>query len=141
MRRSLAWAGPALLLAVVAGIDTRAADNTQPAKRTPQQVAADIDKLIGQRLKEEKITPSPQAEDAEFLRRVYLDITGKIPTANKAREFLDSKDASKRSKLIDELLASKEYGRHFAVLWRDLMVRPDANQIRPPNTEPLVKWL
>ena len=47
------------------------------------------------------------ATDEEFLRRVYLDITGTIPTADKARAFLDDKSPDKRAKLIDEM--------HFAI--------------------------
>ena len=63
-----------------------------------------IDSQITQRLRAGNIEPSPPATDAEFLRRVYLDITGVIPTADKAAAFLDDKSPDKRAKLIDELL-------------------------------------
>lgn len=105
------------------------------------EVSSTIDRLIGDRLKAEKITPSPRADDAEFLRRVTLDLTGTIPTAEQTKAFLDSTDPNKRAKLIDDLLAGAAYGRHLGTIWRDLIVRPDANMIRPPNTTPLVDWL
>src|SRR5262249_48168550 len=92
------------------------------AKLTSTQLAAHIDKLIDQQLKSEKVDASPLADDAEFLRRAYLDITGKIPTAEKAAAFLDSKDADKRAKLIDELLESKDYGKHQADIWQALLL-------------------
>ena len=85
----------------------------------------------------EKILASGQADDAEFLRRVYLDITGKIPPPEKAAAFLDSKDPDKRAKLIDELLASKEYGLHFADLWCDRINVKDM----PIYREPFIDWM
>src|SRR5205823_14035534 len=81
-----------------------------------------IDAAIEKRLAQDKITPSPQADDAEFLRRVYLDLVGHIPPADKAAAFLDSTDPDKRAKLIDELLASPEFGKHQADVWQALML-------------------
>src|SRR5437868_1905913 len=60
-----------------------------------------IDEGIAQRLKAEKVTAAPLAGDAEFLRRVSLDLTGVVPTADRVVAFLDSKDPAKRAKLID----------------------------------------
>lgn len=56
----------------------------------------------------------PLADDAEFLRRVYLDLNGTIPTVEQAKTFLADKSPDKRTKLIDTLLASPEFARHFA---------------------------
>jgi hypothetical protein len=96
----------------------------------PVKVAADIDRAIDQRLAEAKLAASPAADDAEFCRRAYLDLTGRIPTIEQAVAFLDSRDANKRAKLIDELLASHHYGRHFAIIWSDLIVKRDENNIK-----------
>ncbi len=57
---------------------------------------------------------APAATDAEFLRRVYLDLVGVIPSAEEARKFLDDKTPDKRAKLIDKLLESPDYGHHMA---------------------------
>src|SRR5262245_15945815 len=112
------------------------------AKLTSPELAAHIDKLIDQKLKSEKVDASPLADDAEFLRRVYLDVTGKIPTAEKAAAFLDSKDANKRAKLIDELLESKEYGKHQADIWQALLLPKDSDSFRIRRFFPaMVKWL
>jgi hypothetical protein len=81
-----------------------------------------IDRLIDARLEKEKIPPSPRADDAEFLRRVYLDLTGRIPTFDQANAFLTNKDPNRRAKLIDELLARPEFGWHFGNHWRELIV-------------------
>jgi hypothetical protein len=58
--------------------------------------------------------PAPPAADAEFLRRVYLDLAGTIPTAAEARKFLADKSPDKRAKLIDQLLAGPGYARRMA---------------------------
>lgn len=67
-----------------------------------------------------------QADDAEFLRRAMLDLHGIIPTAEEAREFLADLSPTKRTDLIDRLLASPRYARHFAttfdVLWLERKV-------------------
>ena len=56
-----------------------------------------------------------QSTDGEFLRRVYLDLTGRIPSSVEARAFLNDKAPGKRAKVIDRLLASPEYARQMAV--------------------------
>jgi hypothetical protein len=95
---------------------------------------------VNERLQAEKFTPSDRADDTEFLRRAYLDIAGHIPTAEKAAAFLDSKDANKRAKLIDELLASPDYGRHMADIWQALLIHHESMN-RALDAEPMVGWL
>ena len=72
---------------------------------------------------------APVASDAEFLRRVYLDLTGTIPSPADARAFLDDKSAVKRAKIIDKLLGGPEHARHLAYLFDNLLMdrRPDKN--------------
>lgn len=101
------------------------------------EIARQIDAHIEARLKGENLSPAPLCDDAEFLRRVHLDIAGVIPTADAAAAFLGSSDSDKRAKLIDELLAGAEYGRHFADLWCDRINMKDL----PVNREPFVNWL
>lgn len=108
------------------------------------QSAADlsrrIDDAIDARLKAENVKPAAAADDAEFLRRVYLDLTGHIPPAQKAVAFLSDRDSDKRAKLIDELLASPMFGRHMADVWEALLVTHNSEN-RFLSFEPLRKWL
>src|SRR5688500_3240236 len=93
-----------------------------PARPMPTaQVARLIDQAIDARLAAANVKASPDASDAEFLRRVYLDITGVIPTPEKGVAFLDDRSPDKRARLIDELLQSANYGRHMADIWTNLM--------------------
>jgi hypothetical protein len=99
-----------------------------------------IDQAIQRRLAEDKTKAFPPADDAEFLRRVYLDLVGVIPPVEKVTAFLASKDADKRAKVIDELLADPRFGNSLGERWANLMVPRDSGN-RLLNTAPLKKWL
>jgi hypothetical protein len=109
-------------------------------KGDPLALAKRIDEEINKKLTSEKIPASPKADDAEFLRRIYLDLTGTIPPADKAAAFIDSSDANKRAKLIDELLAGEGFGRHMADIWDNLLFLRTSDN-RAVQREPLTKWL
>src|SRR5262245_23394796 len=76
-----------------------------------------IDSRVRSAWEREKITPAKPATDAEFLRRIFLDLTGEVPTYEETIAFLDDKDSAKRDKLIDKLIADPRYGRHMSDLW------------------------
>ena len=92
---------------------------------SPAALAAKIDEHLAKRLAEVKVTPAPRAEDAEFVRRAYLDLAGRIPTVAETRMFLADKQPERRQKLIDRLLASPRYATHFAGVYRSLLI-PEA---------------
>ena len=74
------------------------------ADRIDDPVVGKIDRHLDDFWARNEITPAPIADDAEFLRRLSLDLVGRIPTAAEARAFIESKDPDKRTKKIDELL-------------------------------------
>lgn len=113
---SAALAAAAVLTMSVAQAADRVASPSSAAV-----LAVEIDRQIDAMLLEKQVVAAPPASDAEFLRRVSLDIAGRIPTATRAAAFLDDSDPDKRAKLIDELLADSAYGRHFAVQWTNLI--------------------
>src|SRR5262245_48367044 len=73
---------------------------TGPVTKDAAELARRIDSALDAKLAAEKIPASPTCTDAEFLRRAYLDLTGVIPPADKARTFIDSKETDKRAKLV-----------------------------------------
>ena len=83
-----------------------------------------IDKHVNAKLKRMKILPSDLCTDAEFLRRVMLDLTGIPPTAAQVRKFLADKRPSpvKRVAKIDELMKSSSYVDHWTLKWGDLLM-------------------
>ncbi|WP_395741352.1 DUF1549 domain-containing protein [Prosthecobacter sp.] len=86
-----------------------------------QATAAKIDELVNAKLVREKIQPNKPASDEVFVRRVYLDVVGRIPTLTETTDFLKSTDADKRSKLINKLLASDGYVQNFYNYWADIL--------------------
>ncbi len=84
-------------------------------------VSARIDELVNARLAQEKITPNKPASDEVFVRRVYLDVIGRIPTLQETMEFLKSSEPDKRAKLIDKLLAGDGYVQNFFNYWADIL--------------------
>ena len=118
-----------------------AATNVNAAGRSPQAVAADVDALIEKMLTENKVPLSAKADDAEFIRRASLDITGRIPTAERVSAFLSETTPNKRARLIDELLADEEYGEHFAIIWYHRMVRIDDDNRYTVRGNTFAGWL
>ena len=82
-----------------------------------------LDRHIETRLKEQDLTPSEQSSDTEFLRRVHLDLTGKIPTADEVLEFLKDGSKNKREKKIDRLIGSEPYIQYWTHLWMNWLVK------------------
>jgi len=82
-----------------------------------------IDRLVDAKLERLKIQPSGATDDATFLRRVSLDLTGRLPSAESVRAFLGDPGPSrvKRTKMIDKLIASPEFVDHWTVKWGDLL--------------------
>lgn len=80
-----------------------------------------IDTHIDAKLQRLHIQPSPLADDATFLRRVTLDLTGQLPTADQVRAFVADPLKTKRAKLIDKLIASPAYVDHWTIKWGDLL--------------------
>lgn len=93
-----------------------------PKTRSQAQAAAkQIDKFVAVNYAKYKVEPNPLTTDAQFVRRIYLDITGTIPTYQQTLKFLNSKDPEKRASLIDELLGSEGYASHSFNYWADVL--------------------
>ena len=79
-----------------------------------------IDHFILARLAEYNLQPSPEAERATLIRRLYLDLIGLPPTPEQARKFLEDESAGAYEKVVDELLASPHFGEKWAAWWLDM---------------------
>src|SRR5689334_18598206 len=104
------WCPALALLAGLSLASAGAAQSSRPLRQT-------IDEEIRAAWQKNKITPAPKADDSAFLRRVSLDLTGVIPTADEVRRFLADSDPKKREKLIDRLLAEPRFAAHQADVW------------------------
>jgi hypothetical protein len=99
-----------------------------------------VDKHVWDKLTRLGIPPSELADDATFLRRVYLDVIGTLPTAKEARVFLADPAKDKRAKLIDKLLDRPEYADYWAMTWADLL-RVDRDVLGPNGAVAFTRWL
>lgn len=112
-----------LSFAIVAGCVVSVAAPAE--KLSPSQ---QIDALIEKGYAAHKVTPNEPSADAVLVRRLYLDIVGRIPTRAEAESYLLSKESGKSAKLISELLAGEGYVNHWFNYWADLLrVNRNAN--------------
>jgi hypothetical protein len=81
-----------------------------------------IDERLREAWEQASIKPSPLATDEEFLRRVYLDLIGRIPNTDEAMAFLQTKESGKRQKLVIRLLEHPDFAKNFANLWTVLLI-------------------
>jgi hypothetical protein len=112
----LAWSGP------VTGAEVA---RKAAAPLDAKALAARIDALLAARWNERGVKPALPADDAEFLRRIYLALSGKIPPVSEVRDFLNDRSSDKRARAIERLLSRMTYVTHFTRYWRHLML-PEA---------------
>jgi len=84
----------------------------KPKAATGKPLHKIIDEQIQSQFKDQSKFVSAKSSDGEFLRRVYLDLTGRIPSVTQTREFLNDSRSEKRTFLVNQLLASPEYARY-----------------------------
>lgn len=102
-----------------------------------------IDELVFAKLQGLGIPPSAVCNDAEFLRRVSLDVIGTLPAPDETRRFLADQDPNKRAKLIDSLLERGEFADYWALKWGDLLrVKPEFPiQLWPKGVATFHRWI
>ena len=98
------------------------------AESDPAWLADRIDELLADSWRADGVIPAPPADDAEFHRRAWLDLTGRIPTVRAVHDFLADSRHDKRERLIDDLLDHARHAVHFANVWRGLLI-PEANTL------------
>jgi len=111
---------------------------------TSLTAAERLDLLIETQLTEKQVAPNPPIDDSTFLRRIHLDLVGRIPTLEEADAFLADSSPDRRGRLIDGLLASEGYVSHFYHFWADILrisARLGINETPPPVEHAYRLWL
>ncbi|NWK55931.1 DUF1549 domain-containing protein [Verrucomicrobiaceae bacterium N1E253] len=89
-----------------------------------------IDPLVHQKLHKLRVIPSELCDDATFMRRIYLDLIGQVPTVEQRAQFLADQTPDKRAKLIDQLIDTKEFTEIWVMKWAELLqIRTFNNQV------------
>ena len=99
-----------------------------------------VDKLAFAKLKQLQILPSELCTDSEFLRRAYLDTTGRLPRIKETQAFLSDKDPKKRSKLIDKLLGSADFAAFWTMKWADIL-RSNSKKMNGTGVHKFRQWI
>jgi hypothetical protein len=102
---------------------------------------AELDRLVNGQLKKANVEPAKRTTDEQFVRRVWLDLTGRLPMPADVTEFIADKSPNKRAQLIDKLLASDEFAKHWGLYWRDVITSKVADQRLNFFTPHFEKWI
>jgi hypothetical protein len=99
-----------------------------------------VDKHVFAKLRDLRMKPAPLADDGTFLRRIFLDVLGVLPTMSETRSFLGDTDPDKRAKLIDRLLERPEFADAWALVWADLL-RNEEKVLDAKGTRVFHAWI
>jgi hypothetical protein len=100
-----------------------------------------IDTFVNAKLQKLRIAPSELCSDEAFLRRVYVDVVGTLPTVDEYRRFMDSKAPNKRDLLVDELLGRKEFAELWVMKWAELLQMRSSDRVSPKAMLLYYTWL
>ncbi len=113
-----------------------------PAEPLAQQdLLARINEGLAASWEQQGIAAAQPASDTEFLRRVYLDLTGRIPIVSEVYRFLEDSAPDRREQLVDELLASRDHATHLATVWRKMLLPDGVDTGVYGGTNKFDEWL
>jgi hypothetical protein len=122
--KTLGMSGEAAVMARYQGMVAVFRATVPLGVKTPDWTFAEktvVDRFTAKKWKELGLVPSELCSDEQFIRRVYVDITGSLPTPKDVLAFVEDKTADKRDKLVDKLLDTPEYAYFFANKWADIL--------------------
>ena len=143
--KTLGMSGEAAVMARYQGMVAVFRATVPLGVKTPDWTFAEktvVDKFTAKKWKELGLVPSDLCTDEQFIRRVYVDVTGSLPTPKAVLEFVADTDAAKREKLVDKLLDTPEYAYFFANKWADILrVKRRQEQNRAQGTFAFHEWI
>lgn len=105
------------------------------------EMASQVNRLLADHWSEHSLTAVGEATDQEWMRRLYLDLTGRIPTVAEARRFLSDKDPGRREAVIEELLSSYDHASHLSAVWRSFLISDTSDLSELGGIESFEEWL
>lgn len=129
------------MLATVAAADEPEAGDGGLRVVKRAEIVARVDQCIAEGWQRAGLTPAVRTDDAEFVRRVYLDLTGVIPRVSEVRDFLQDAAPDKRERLIDRLLESPRHATHLANHWRNILIPGGATPENLNSAAGVQNWM
>lgn len=108
---------------------------------SPHAAAAQVDRIIETEIAEKGSKPAPLVNDADFLRRITLDLAGRIPTPDEIRSFEADRSSEKRTLVAERLLANRDFSNNWAAYWRDVVFSRATDQRAVPFQIVFERWL
>ncbi|GIW95620.1 MAG: hypothetical protein KatS3mg110_3661 [Pirellulaceae bacterium] len=137
---ALVWGS--LVAVVVLPVEAQSGPSSSAADRERAWAMAErVDQALRSRWQAAGIDVAPVADDSEFLRRVYLDLTGSLPPVTVTRRFLADPRPGKRRELVDKLVHSPRFAAHMAAVWRRILVPRSLEPDQVPNAVGFERWL
>ena len=99
-----------------------------------------IDELAFSKLKQLQILPSDICSDEEFLRRAFLDTTGRLPNVEEVEAYLADKTPARRNNLVDRLLASHDFASYWSLKWGDIL-RSNSKKLKTTGVYKFRRWI
>lgn len=114
--------------------------NAEPWQPKPMPSNNEIDTLIQQKLTKLRLHPAPVCDDQTYLRRVFLDVIGQLPSPDEVRAFLADESDDKRARIVDELLRRPEFPDVWAMTWAEVL-RIESDQLEVKGVHVFTRWL
>ncbi|MCB9879944.1 MAG: DUF1549 domain-containing protein [Planctomycetes bacterium] len=109
--------------------------------QAPAMVAVnEIDELVQQKLTRLRLAPAPRCDDATFVRRVFLDVIGQLPSVAEVRAFVADAAPDKRARLVDDLLARPGFSDVWAMAWVEVL-RIERDRLGDKGVQVFTRWL
>lgn len=99
-----------------------------------------VDELVYSKLNQLQILPSDVCTDSEFIRRAYLDLTGRLPRIEETMAFLTDDQSDKRTQLVDQLLDSDDFASFWALKWGDIL-RSNSKKLKTAGVHKFRRWI
>ena len=99
-----------------------------------------VDTLVMEKLQQLQILPSDVCTDDEFIRRAYLDTTGRLPSIAEAQAFLADSSEDKRDRLVDELVDSDDFAEFWTLKWTDVL-RSNSKKLKGQGVHKFNRWV
>ncbi|MBC8351698.1 MAG: DUF1553 domain-containing protein [Planctomycetes bacterium] len=126
---------------VLVGAATLQWPAVKATKWTNDEAVARINEIIEALWRQQSIEPAAAASDYELLRRVYLDLVGRTPSVSEVRAYLDDESPDRYTKLVDQLLASRDHSTHLATVWRTYLIPEGIDLARFGGPQSFEKWI
>ncbi len=121
-----------------------AASQWKPVEMTPRprrEVVLKIDATLEELWHSQQLEPAPPADDAELMRRAYLDLAGRTPSVHEIRAYLADKSSQRYDQLVDRLLQSRDHTSHLATTWRTFLIPEGVDLTAFGGIDKFDQWL